>query len=74
MDVRHTLLTRLESLSGAFATLALGLHRRCVSVKPEPRGIYRASFRIERERRNAVRILSIDEPSPRRIRYRRQLP
>jgi hypothetical protein len=74
MDARRALLSRLVSLSEAFANLALGLHRRCVSVKPEPRGIYRASFRVERERRNAVRILSIDGPSPRRIRYRRQLP
>jgi hypothetical protein len=74
MVVRHTLLSRLGPLSEAFANLALGLHHRCVSVKPEPRGIYRASFRIERKRRNAVRILSIDEPSPRRTRYPRQLP
>jgi hypothetical protein len=74
MDARRALLSRLELLSGAFAKLAFDLHRRCVSVKPEPRGIYRASFRIERERKNAVRILSTDEPSSRRIRYRRQLP
>lgn len=74
MDLRHALLSRIEPLSGAFAKLALDLHRRCVSVEPGPRGIYRASFRVERERRNVVRILSIDGPTPRRTRYRRQLP
>ena len=74
MDPRVSLLSRLASLSEAFANLALGLNRRCESVNPEPRGIYWASFRIERERRNAVRIVSIDEPRPRRTRYRRQLP
>jgi hypothetical protein len=74
MDLRLALLSRLGTLSEAFANLALGLHHLCASVKPEPRGIYRASFRIERERKNTVRILSIDEPTPRRTRYRRQLP
>jgi hypothetical protein len=74
MDLRLALLSRLGTLSEAFANHALGFRRHCESVNPEPRGIYRASFRIERERRNAVRIVSVDEPRPRRIRYRRQLP
>jgi hypothetical protein len=68
MDLRPELLSRLVSLSETIAKLVLDLHRRCTAVEPGPRGIYRASFRVERERRNAVRILSIDEPSPRRVR------
>jgi hypothetical protein len=74
MDLRLALLSRLGFPCEALANLALALHERCASVQPRPRGIYRASFRIERERKNAVRIVSIDEPRPRRIRYRRQLP